>query len=183
MATSTPNPQIQIKPHAQPVYPEKQRRPKQRPLTRTCHPADLPLVPWAREKIMYDELDRLRTKSNLLLLLTYYADLAEPSRENWQDRLMAMDGVESPEMSKLHGELIAFSWIEQNTGNTTAHRLGAVPGCYRVTLAGLRAVQQIKTPEAVVEKEVAVVDEKPVPIKVKRKRAKTQEQELVGAEA
>ena len=99
---------------------------------------------------------------------------------------MVMDGVEPPDMSKLHGELIAFSWIEQNTGNTTAHRLGAVPGCYRVTLAGLRAAQQIKAPEAVVEQEetsVPIVDEKPVPIKVKRKRAKTPEQELVAAEA
>ena len=127
---------------------------------------------------MHDELDRLRTKSNLLLLLTYYADLAEPSRENWQDRLMAMDGVESPEMSKLHGEQIAFSWIEQNTGNTPVLRAGAVPGCYRITLAGLRAVEEIQAPETVVEQ---VVEEKPVLKKLKRKREKIQEEELVGA--
>ena len=47
-------------------------------------------------------------------------------------------------------------------------------------------MQQMKVPESVVEQEeasVPIVDEKPVPIKVKRKRAKTPEQELVAAEA
>jgi hypothetical protein len=29
---------------------------------------------------------------------------------------MQMDGVETKQLSALHGELIAFDWIEQNTG-------------------------------------------------------------------
>ena len=90
---------------------------------------------------MSDELDRLRTKPALLQLLTHYAELGTVCRETWQDRLMAMDGVESPEITKFHGELIAFSWIEQNTGNCPGIRAGTIPGCYRVTLAGLRALK------------------------------------------
>jgi hypothetical protein len=89
-----------------------------------------------------------------------------------------MEGVEAPEISKLHGDLIAFNWIEQNTGNFSVHRAGEVPACYRVTLNGLRAVQQIKAPEAV---EPEIVDEKPMLKKLKRKREKSQEGELVGA--
>lgn len=34
----------------------------------------------------------------------------------------------------LHGELIAFGWVDQNTGH--------VPCRYRVTSSGLRAIQQ-----------------------------------------
>jgi hypothetical protein len=127
-----------------------------------------------------DELERLRTKPNLLQLLTHYADLGAPSRETWQDRVMAMEGVESSELSKLHGDLIAFNWIEQNTGNFGIIRAGAVPACYRVTLAGLRAVQQIKAPEA---GEAEVVEEKPMLKRGRRKRVKGQQQELVGATA
>ena len=130
---------------------------------------------------MHDDLDRLRTKSNLLLLLTHYADVGASSRETWQDRMMAMEGVESPELSKLHGELIAFNWIEQNTGNFSVLRAGAVPGCYRVTTAGLRAVQQIQAPDAVVELEI--VEEKPVLKKFKRKREKSREEELAAPAA
>jgi len=143
-------------------------------------PTDLPSAP-GKGAAMTDDLDRLRTKPNLLLLLKHYADLGAPSRETWQDRLMTMDGVESSELSKLHGELIAFNWIEQNTGVFTVHRPGAVPACYRVTLAGLRAVQQIQYPDAVIEPEI--VEEKPVFKKLKRKREKSQEQEVVGGEA
>ena len=39
-------------------------------------------------------------------------------REVWQDRLMEMEGAAAKELTQLHGELIAFAWIEQNTGNT-----------------------------------------------------------------
>ena len=86
---------------------------------------------------------------------------------------MAMEGVESPELSKLHGDLIAFNWIEQNTGNFSVIRGGAVPACYRVTLNGFKAIQQIKAPEV---DEAEIVE--PVVKKVKRKR---REGELVGA--
>jgi len=67
-------------------------------------------------------------------LLTHYASLGEGNQEAWHDRLMHLEGVESPQMARLHGELIAFAWVEQNTGQ--------VPACYRITLAGWRAVKQ-----------------------------------------
>ena len=54
---------------------------------------------------------------------------------------MAMEGVEAHDLVKLHGLLIAFDWLEQNTGNATAVRAGAVPDCYRVTAAGLRVAE------------------------------------------
>ena len=55
-------------------------------------------------------------------------------REAWQPRLMHLDGVESLELAKLHGELLDWGRQEQNTGQ--------VPTCYRITMAGLRAIRQ-----------------------------------------
>jgi hypothetical protein len=127
---------------------------------------------------MNDELVRLHNKPNLLLLLKHYADLG---RESWQDRLMTMEGVESPELSKLHGELIAFSWIDQNTGVFSVLRAGAVPNCYRVTPTGLRALQQIQSPDSVLEPEI--IEEKPIVKKFKKKREKCPEPEVVVSAA
>jgi hypothetical protein len=166
------SPQIQNKPRTKTRQGSKARLHKRPSFTASEHPTDLHSVSGLRR----DELDRLKAKPNLLQLLTHYADLGALSREEWQDRLMAMEGVEAPEMSKLHGDLIAFQWIEQNTGNFSVLRAGAVPGCYRATLGGLRAVQQIQAPEAVVELEI--VEEKPILKKFKRKR---REPELVGS--
>lgn len=88
---------------------------------------------------MFDDLQCLRDNSQLLELFSYYANLGEASAETWQGRRMQMDGVGAAELSKLHGELIAFDWIEQNTGLT--------PCCYRITQAGLRALRQMQSPE------------------------------------
>lgn len=83
-----------------------------------------------------DEMDRLRSNADLLALLTHYARLAEAQLEAWHDRLMHLEGVEPPQMARLHGELIAFAWVEQNTGQ--------VPGGYRITVAGWRAMKQVE---------------------------------------
>ena len=92
----------------------------------------------SRRKVMktakLDELDCLRSNADLLALLSHYALLAEAELEAWHDRLKHLDGVEPPQMARLHGELIAFAWIEQNTG--------VVPACYRITLDGWRAIKQ-----------------------------------------
>jgi hypothetical protein len=177
MASRYPKPQNQNKPHSKTGRVGNGRLPKRPPFIADGPLTDLLSAP-GKGNPMHDELDRLRTKNNLLLLLKHYADLAGPSRETWQDRLMAMEGFEPQEISKLHGELIAFSWIEQNTGNISVLRAGAVPACYRVTLAGLRAVQQIQAPEAVVDLEMPIVEEKPI---LKRIKRKSREPELVGA--
>ena len=52
--------------------------------------------------------------------------------------MMHMEGVEAKQLSVLHGELIAFDWIEQNTGQASALMDGVLANCYRITLNGLR---------------------------------------------
>jgi hypothetical protein len=88
---------------------------------------------------MFDELEWLAESEHLFALLAHYAEPGLTDREAWQDRLMEMDGVRPEDLVKLHGELLACDWIEQNTGATPAPRAGTVPQCYRVTAAGLRA--------------------------------------------
>jgi hypothetical protein len=80
---------------------------------------------------MFDELERLDEDEHLFSLLAYYARAGAADREAWQGRLMQLDGARSEELVKLHGELIAYDWVEQNTGE--------VPAGYRVTHTGLRA--------------------------------------------
>jgi hypothetical protein len=97
---------------------------------------------------MFDELERLRDAKELFDLLTHYQELGAADRQIWQDRLTEMDGVEPRQLVKLHGELLAYGWLEQNTGltppSTTA---GGAAGCYRITTAGIRALKQTRTPE------------------------------------
>ena len=132
---------------------------------------------------MLDYLERLRTNGTLLQLLSHYAMLAAPDRAIWQDRLMAQEGIEPREITKLHGELIAFGWIEQNTDYSQVSKPRAISGCYRVTLAGLRALQQIQMPEANSElddsEEVAEV--RSPTKKLKRKRGEIAAPEPVGS--
>jgi hypothetical protein len=101
---------------------------------------------------MLDELERLRHIKELDLLLFHYASLGKADRDAWHDRTPEQQGAEARELVKLHGELLAYGWIEQNTGATPALRPGA-PCCYRVTTAGVRALKQARE----VETEVARV--------------------------
>jgi hypothetical protein len=91
---------------------------------------------------MFDELERLCAGKELFGLLSHYAGLAAADREAWQDRLAEMAGVGPRELVRLHGELLAYGWLEQNTGVTPAVERGAVPRCYRITRAGLRALAE-----------------------------------------
>ena len=88
---------------------------------------------------MFDEFYRLHECPELVNLLRHYADLGKIDRQVWQDRLMELEGVPPRELSKLHGELIAYDWVEQNTGNVVLGKPGIVTACYRVTRDGLRA--------------------------------------------
>ena len=90
---------------------------------------------------MYDELDRLREAQELHDLLVCYAEKGARDRQTWQDRVMEVPGVAPRELVKLHGELLAYGWLEQN-GDTPVRRPGTAPACYRVTTAGLRALKQ-----------------------------------------
>jgi hypothetical protein len=96
---------------------------------------------------MFDELERLRDTPDLLTLLGDYADLAAPDRQAWHDRRMQQDGCEGKQLSRLHGELMAYGWLEQNTGVVPAARKDQAPGCYRVTRAGIKALEQVRSDE------------------------------------
>ena len=96
---------------------------------------------------MFDEMDRLRGLDGLRALLDHYAALAKPDRQAWQDRLPELAGVQGRDLVRLHGELLAYGWIEQNTGLTPNARRGAAPACYRVTSPGLRALKQLRSEE------------------------------------
>lgn len=95
---------------------------------------------------MFDELDHLREDARLAALLTHYAECGDADREAWQDRLMALDGVPPETLVKLHGALLAFDWLEQNTGTVPASRPDTVPQCYRITAAGQRALRKARLP-------------------------------------
>ena len=92
---------------------------------------------------MLDEMERLRGSERLCELLRHYAELAAPDRHAWQDRLADVAGLSARELAQLHGELLAFGWLEQNTGLTPVLRAGFAPACYRVTTAGLRALKNL----------------------------------------
>jgi hypothetical protein len=96
---------------------------------------------------MLDELERLRGVKELSDLLRHYQQAGQADRETWQDRVVQMEGVEPRQLVKLHGELLAYGWLEQNTGLTPVLRAGAAANCYRITNAGIRALKQARTQE------------------------------------
>ena len=91
-----------------------------------------------------DEMQHLRDNHSLRQLLTCYTAPEAADTEGWHDRVMALEGVKPPELTTLHGELLAFGWIEQNTGARVAVRAGTVPRCYRSTPAGRRALREVQ---------------------------------------
>jgi hypothetical protein len=100
---------------------------------------------------MVDEMERLRTSDGLCELLRHYAGLATADRQAWQDRLADLEGISQRQMTYLHGQLLAFGWLEQNTGLTPVLRAGSAPACYRVTSAGLRALKNLRAEPVGVE--------------------------------
>jgi hypothetical protein len=107
---------------------------------------------------MLDELDRLRENPRLVELLAHYAALGTPDRLIWQKRLNEMEGIDSKELSRLHGELIAFDWVEQNPSRASSVLGTALAGVYRITSHGIRdlcQIQGVAAPEASEEPEKA----------------------------
>jgi hypothetical protein len=85
---------------------------------------------------MFDELGRLASDLKLKELLEHYGALGALNRELWQPRLSLIEGVDDRGLSRLFGVLIAFGWIEQDTGG---------PGCsYRITASGQRALRRVR---------------------------------------
>jgi hypothetical protein len=92
---------------------------------------------------MRDELQFLKGNENLSRLLSHYASTGAADRETWQDRVMELEGADSQGLVKLHGILLAYSWIEQNTGSSSFLQPGVVRQCYRITPAGLKALKTV----------------------------------------
>jgi hypothetical protein len=90
---------------------------------------------------MGDELQLLKGNENLSRLLSHYASAGAADRETWQDRVMELASADRKGLVKLHGILLAYSWIEQNTGSVSLLQPGAVRQCYRITAAGLKALK------------------------------------------
>jgi hypothetical protein len=93
---------------------------------------------------MDEEIERLHESASLYGLLSHYVEAGAADREAWQDRRMQLDGTRAEELVKLHGELIAYGWVEQNTGVTPELGRGGVPCCYRATPAGRSALKQAR---------------------------------------
>ena len=96
---------------------------------------------------MFNELERLRDVPELCELLTHYAGAAAADRQAWQDRRAELGELGPRELVRLHGELLAYGWLEQNTGLTPVLRPGAAANCYRITTAGIRALKQVRARE------------------------------------
>jgi hypothetical protein len=110
---------------------------------------------------MFD--DSLHPQENpvLLSLLSHYAQMGTEDRATWRGRLMQMEGVEPRQLSALHGDLIAFGWIEQNTGQAILRQDGTLSACYRITLHGLREYRRFQGVD--VEEAISEAPEKPQP--------------------
>lgn len=97
---------------------------------------------------MFEEMERLRECAALAGLLTHYGRLSEADRDAWHPRRNKWDGADAKELSKLHGELIAYGWLD-----LAVARSGAAAGGYRITVEGRRALREIgvvlATPAAV----------------------------------
>lgn len=117
-----------------------------------------------------DDLKRLRSNQHLLNLLSHYANLGRENRLIWQPRLNEMAGTDPSQMSKFHGELLAFEWVELNACQ--------VPTSYRITPSGVRAVSQVQGVEAPME--TPEPQEKPAPKFPRKKREKTPSTEVAG---
>src|SRR5262245_18814794 len=99
-----------------------------------------------RGDFMFDDIERLRESQALLALLSHYAQPAILDRNTWQERLIVVDGLKALELTALHGELLAHGWLEVNLGCAETLKPGTVPCCYRISLAGLRALRRAQQP-------------------------------------
>ena len=57
---------------------------------------------------MLDEIQQLRDNNGLFRLLTHYAGLVSEDKDSWHDRLMELEGVKPPDLTRLHGQLLAL---------------------------------------------------------------------------
>ena len=124
---------------------------------------------------MFDFSVRLRENAQLLALLGHYAQAGAEDQAAWRDRLMRLDGVGPEQLTALHGELIAFDGIEQNTGHAVLLPDGTLSACYRVTQHGLREFRRLHGVEA--------SDEQPEPAEKPQPRFPRKKKEPAASDA
>jgi hypothetical protein len=139
--------------------------------------ADLLFGPW--RMTMFDESQHLQENPHLLALLSHYAQQGTEERATWRDRLMQMEGVEPKQLSVLHGDLIAFDWIEQNMGQAICRPDGTLSACYRITLNGLREHRRIHGVE--IAEESSQTFDRSQPRFARKKKPKSDSSEAVAA--
>jgi hypothetical protein len=130
--------------------------------------------------MMFDLSARLRENAHLLSLLSHYARLGAEDRTAWRDRLMRLDGVGADQLTALHGELIAFDGIEQNTGHAVLLPDGTLSACYRVTQNGLREFRRLHGIEAAAEQPEPT--EKPQPRFPRKKKEHAASEAIAASE-
>ena len=84
---------------------------------------------------MLDDIQRLRNSPLLLQLLSHYAGLG---KDAWHNRLRHLEDTAHSELVWLHGELIAFSWADQNTGQVRSLLLSS----HFIRLTGVNAASR-----------------------------------------
>ena len=78
------------------------------------------------------------------LLMRYYRPSSE-ERSVWQARVMELEGATSNEITKMHGELIAQGWIEQNLETILGRDGGSfLQSSYRITPSGVRTTKGLQ---------------------------------------
>jgi hypothetical protein len=92
---------------------------------------------------MLDALELIRADRRLRGLLDeYHKNRARQPHKPWHDRIMALDGVEPRELSRLHGLLLANGWLETRVFAEAFSQPGTIADAYRITRDGLRALAQ-----------------------------------------
>jgi hypothetical protein len=84
---------------------------------------------------MIDAMAHLGAAAPLQALLAHYRPAADGDRDAWRPRPAALAGLRAADLVRLHGELLAFGWLEQDTGAAVCQ--------YRLTAAGRRALREL----------------------------------------
>lgn len=93
-------------------------------------------------RTMLGPLELLRESLPLRELLAQYKSYREvhPGQE-WHDRVMQLGTLEPPEISKMHGVLLANGWVDTRVAIETFNTPGRLQSCYKITPDGVRALQ------------------------------------------
>jgi hypothetical protein len=92
-------------------------------------------------------VDRLRDHRALRELLAFYVSVSERHKTvEWHDRLMELAGISEAELTALHGELIAWGWLDCRIGHDSFSQPGKLSRCYKATREGAKLLRQSLDP-------------------------------------